>query len=111
MTSSPSGPEPHSQFPPAGEPVRLVPSAADEDQARGDQGAHPKDQRATGSGQAGGGACPGHAQLPRGARDRRDVRVDGPAAEFTHRPLTVFTSAGEQPVRDSPVNHRHQTQR
>lgn len=34
-----------------------------------------------------------------------------PSAPEGGRGLTVFTSAGEQPVRDSPVNHRHQTQR
>lgn len=42
--------ESDSQFPPAGQPVRVVPSAADEDEARGNQGADPEDPTATRTG-------------------------------------------------------------
>lgn len=79
--------EPDSQLPPADEPVGVVPSAADEDEARGDHGAHPEDSGSAGPGQEGVGPGRGSAGLPRGARDRRDMRGERQAAERTHQPL------------------------
>ncbi len=55
--------ESDSQFPPAGEPVRVVSSAADEDEARGNQGADPEDPRATRTGQEGARPGQGSARL------------------------------------------------
>ena len=55
--------ESDSQLPPTGEPVGVVSSAEDEDEARGDQGADSEDQGATGTGQEGVGPSGGSAGL------------------------------------------------
>lgn len=79
--------ESDSQFPPAGQPVRLVPSAANEDEAWGDQGAYPEDPGAARTGKEGARPGRGSTRLSWRARDRRDFWVDGAAAKTSHQPL------------------------
>lgn len=73
--------ESDSQFPPANQPLRMVPTATDEDEAQRDQGADPQDPTATRTGQE--GAPTGSGRLLGGARDPRDLRVYKPS----HQPL------------------------